>query len=170
MKKSLRILLALGLLFCGMSISYVPLVLAGAIKASGRDQHIISPVWAKVAFYPAAQIVRFIDLCRFRSCFLGVWNSTDTAYPYKITLTSLAFDTASGTLTQGSTVSSINLRDMTHHLYRQPFGDPVMMIEGRDDCFFHFNKGSLTLGVPTGPWKDRSRPVHTICLKKLSSV
>jgi len=133
MKKSLRILFLPVAVFFWTLILYCPLVLTGVIKASGRDQHIVSPIWAQAIFYPAAKVVRFIDLLRFRSQFLGTWISNDPAYPYKLTFSSLAFDTASGTLGVGDATFPVTLRDGRHELYRDPFGNPIMRIDGRDD-------------------------------------
>ena len=167
MKRYLLILCVLVALICVSVFSYVPLVSRGIIKASGRDQHIVSPVWAKIVFFPAAVIVRYRDLGRFRAIYLGTWSSTDATFPYQLTLTSVAFDTASGQQTVAGTSSRIALRDMVHHLHRQPFADPIMYVEGADDwtlCFRH--GGQLILSIPAGDWKDRSRPLRDNLLKR----
>jgi hypothetical protein len=154
---SLCVVLAL---FCASVLSYVPLVSHGIIRASGRDQHILSPAWAKVAFYPAAAIVRFRDLLRFRASFLGTWDSTDKTFPYQLTLTSLAFDTASGQQIAAGTSSYITLRDMSHHLYREPFRDPIMRVEGTDDLYVYFRHGGqLFLEFPDTALKGRMRSI-----------
>jgi hypothetical protein len=174
MKRYLLILCVVVVFVAASVFVYVPLVARRVIKASGRDQHIVSPLWAKVVFYPAAAIVRYRDLCGFRARYLGTWSSTDATVPYQLTLTSVAFDTATGQQSIGGTNSVITFRDMVHYLYRQPFGEPIMYGEGTDDWFLYFRDGfrhgpRLVLSIPDGPLKDRSRPTRNIPLEKVAA-
>jgi hypothetical protein len=168
--RSVALLCGVVVLLSAYVLSYCRLVSRGFIKESGRDQHILFPAWSRVAFYPAAKTVRFLDLLNFRREYTGTWVSTDKTFPYRITLDSVAFDTASGQATVDGISSSVTLRDMSHHLYREPFRNPIMEFSGTDGWYLYFkNAAQLSLFVPTGPWKDHSRPTRSILLSKVTA-